>query len=81
MTLEELPEELELEESGQLSIGVAGEQRALPMLAPEGKPAPVAPDRVLEELRRESYSRARPWTPEELETLRTAHAGELVKEG
>jgi len=29
----------ELEPSGQLSIGVEGEQRAIPGLAPEGKPA------------------------------------------
>ena len=78
--LDAIPDELELEESGQLSIGVEGEQRALPMLAPQGKPAPVAPDAVLEAIRRESHTRVRPWTLEELETLRAAHAGELVKE-
>ena len=43
MTAENIPDELELEPSGQLTIGVAGEQRAFAELAPEGKPAPIAP--------------------------------------
>jgi hypothetical protein len=34
-------DDVEQEPSGQLSIGVDGEQRAIPGLAPEGKPAPL----------------------------------------
>ena len=43
MTAELIPDELELEASGQLTIGVVGEQRAFAELAPEGKPAPIEP--------------------------------------
>jgi hypothetical protein len=39
------PDAFELEASGQLSIGVDGEQRAIPGLAPEGKPAPLTFER------------------------------------
>jgi len=40
-----IAEELELEESGQLSIGVAGERRSLEGLAAPGKPAPITFER------------------------------------
>lgn len=72
----ELPDAFELEHTGQLTIGVDGEQRALPMLAPEGKPAPV----------RHSSDHTEPapsWTPatpEELAELAAEHVGELELE-
>jgi hypothetical protein len=36
------------EQTGQLALGVPGEQRAFAGLAKEGKPAPIAPDRAPE---------------------------------
>jgi len=56
-----VPDELELEPSGQLSIGVDGEQRAFAGLAPERKPAPLTFERdagATEELERRASSRS-----------------------
>lgn len=39
------PEYADIDESGQFSLGVAGEQRALPGLADAGKPAPLTFER------------------------------------
>jgi hypothetical protein len=40
-----VPDELELEETGQLAIGIEGEQRALEGMAPAGTPAPITFER------------------------------------
>jgi len=52
-----IAEELELEESGQLTIGVAGEQRSLEGLAAPGKPAPITFERDHEPDEREAFDR------------------------